>query len=224
MPTLLPKPPPMSGEMTRILCSGHAGHQGVERAVRVRGLGGGPHRQLAGDRVHVGHGAAGLQRRRVHPRVQHVLLHHDVGGCEDLVGALLVARLPVEDVVVGLLFLVVADHRRVRVERPAGVDDRRQRLVFDVDQFERVAGGVAVLGDDERDLLALEAHLVGGQHRLGVVGERRHPGQAETRQGLAGDDGLDLRVRLGGAGVDRDDPGVRVAGCAGPRRAACRAA
>ena len=58
-----------------------------------------------------------------------------------------------------------------------------QDVVLDVDQLERVARRVAVLGDDERDLLALEAHLVGGQHGLDVVGQRRHPGQA---RGLAG--------------------------------------
>ena len=73
------------------------------------------------------------------------------------------ARLPVEDVVVGLAFLVVADDGRVGVERVRGVDDRGQRLVVDVDELERVACRVAVLGDDEGDLLALEAHLVGGE-------------------------------------------------------------
>ena len=55
------------------------------------------------------------------------------------------------------------------VERLAGVDDRVERLVLDVDQLERVAGRVAVLGDDEGDLLALEADLVGGEHGLHVV-------------------------------------------------------
>src|SRR3712207_6557795 len=38
------------------------------------------------------------------------------------------------------------------VQRPAGVDDDRQLLVLDVDELQRVAGGVAVLGDDEGDL------------------------------------------------------------------------
>ncbi len=60
----------------------------------------------------------------------------------------------------------------------AYVDDRGQHLVVDVDQLEGVAGGVPVLGDDEGDLLALEADLVGGQHGLHVVGQGRHPGQA----------------------------------------------
>ena len=68
-----------------------------------------------------------------------------------------------------------------------GVDDDRQRLVLDVDQLERVARGVAVVGDDEGDLLALEAHLVGGQHGLRVGRQRRHPGQAQPLEVLAGD-------------------------------------
>ena len=40
--------------------------------------------------------------------------------------------------VVALAGLVVADQRRVVVERLARVDDRGQRLVLDVDQRERV--------------------------------------------------------------------------------------
>ena len=90
-----------------------------------------------------------------------------------------VAGLPVEDVVVGLALDVVADDGGVGVERLAGVDHRRQRLVLDVDQLQRVACRVAVLGDDERHLLTLVAHLVRGQHGLHVVRQRRHPGQLQ---------------------------------------------
>ena len=79
---------------------------------------------------------------------------------------------------------LVAHERGVGVERPAGVDHRRQRLVLDVDQLERVACRVAVLGDDEGDLLALVAHLVGGQHGLHVGRQRRHPGQLEPVEHL----------------------------------------
>ena len=61
--------------------------------------------------------------------------------------AVLVAHLPVEDVVVvlalavravGLVLEVLADHRRVRRHRLERIDVERQRLVFDLDQV----GGV----------------------------------------------------------------------------------
>ena len=66
-----------------------------------------------------------------------------------------------------------------------------------------------VFCDDERHLLALEADLVGGQHRLHVVGQGRHPRQSLFRQVGAGHDGLDLRMRLCRSGVDAHYAGVR---------------
>jgi hypothetical protein len=210
---LLPNPPPMSGDHLDLVL-GEAGDHRVHRAVRVRRLGVRPEHQLAGDRIHVGHGPAGLHRRRVRPGVEHLLLddHATVGEGrgERLVGLGRVARFPVVDVVVGLAVLVVADDLGVGVEGLLRVDDHRQRLVLDVDQVERVTRRVAILGDDERDLLAVEAHLVGGEHRLGVVRQRGHPGEAERLERRAGDDGVHLRVRLGLGGVDRHDPRVRV--------------
>ena len=191
------------------LVLGQAGHQRVERAVGVRRLGGLVEGELALDRVVVGDRAAGLQRRRVRPRVDHVLAHHDLGAVEDRVGGGPVAGLPVEDVVVGAALEVVPDHRGARVQRLLRVDDRRQDVVVDVDQLDRVAGRVPVLGDDEGDLLALEADLVGGQHGLHVRGQRRRPGQVERLQVLAGDDRLDPGVGQRPAGVDGHDPGVR---------------
>ena len=86
-------------------------------------------------------------------------------------------------------------------QRLLRVDDGRQRVVLDVDEVERVAGDVRALGDDAGDLLALEADLVGGQHRLGVAGQGRHPRQVVGRQRLAGDDGDDARQLLGRGGV-----------------------
>ena len=143
-------------------------------------------------------------------------------GREGGLGALLVARLPglvavhVGDAVVGLA-LVVADDGRIGIERLLRVHDRRQRLVVDLDQLQRVLGDVAVLGDDEGDLLALEADLVGGQHSLRVVGQRRHPGEVVTEQGrtrdalehLARDDRDDAGQRLGRRRVDRQDARMR---------------
>jgi len=176
--------------------------------VGVRRLGGGVDRQLARDRVVLGDRAAGLDRRRVRARKHHVLLDHHLGLLEGAVGGHPVARLPVEDVVVGAALEVVADHRRAVLQRPLRVDHRLQFLVLDVDQFERVAGRVTILGDDEGDLLALEADLVGGQHRLHVCGDRPHPGHPPLLQVGAGEDGVDARVLQRRGGVDRSDAGV----------------
>ena len=188
---------------------GDAGEHRVQRAVRVRCLGGRPEGELLLDPVVVGDRPAGLQRRRVHAWEHHLLADDDLGPVEHRRGGRRVAGLPVEAVVVGLARDVVADERRVRVERPAYVDDRREHVILDVDQLQRVARGVPVLGDDERDLLALEPDLVGREHGLHVAGERGHPGQAALLEHRAGDHRLDLRVRFRGERVDGDDPGVR---------------
>ena len=96
-----------------------------------------------------------------------------------------------------------------RIERRAGVDDDRERLVLDVDQLQRVARRVAVVGDHERDLLALEADLVGREHRLRVAATASASRRASRASRSApGDDGVDLRVLERGGGVDRHDPGV----------------
>jgi len=90
----------------------------------------------------------------------------------------------------------------------AGVYDGVEDVVLDVDQLECVPRGVPVLGDNEGNLLALETHLVRGEHCLHVVGQGRHPGQTLRRETFTGDDRLDLRVRLRRAGVDADDAGM----------------
>ncbi len=133
----------------------------------------------------------------MHARIHDLLLDDDVGLGEHGLGGRRIAGLPVETMIVGLALEVGADHFGIGIERLAGVDDRGERLVVDIDELQRVAGGVVVLGDDERHLLALEPHLVGGQHRLHVVGQRRHPGQALLGEVGTGHDGLDLRMCLG---------------------------
>ena len=146
----------------------------------------------------------------MHPRVDDLLLDDHVGLREHRLGGGRVTGLPVEAVVVGLAFEVGADHRRGGIERGADVHHGVQRVVLDVDQLQRVAGRIPVLGNDERHLLALEAHLVGGQHGLHVVGQRRHPGQTLLGQVGAGHHRLDLRMCLRGSHIDADDAGVRV--------------
>ena len=189
---------------------GQAGHMRVHGAVGVRRLVAVVDVELAGLRVEVGDDPARLERRRVATRVDDVPRDDGVGVGEGTVGGLLVARLPGRaGEVVGLALLVVADQGRVVVERLARVDDGRERLVLDVDQLERVARRVLVGRDHERDLLALEANLVAREHGLRVVGDRRHPGEAQRLEVLGGDDGRDVGVLERPGGVDRDDLRVR---------------
>ena len=93
-------------------------------------------------------------------------------------------------------------------ERLGRVHDHRQRLVVDDDRLAGVLGDVGVVGDDRGDLLALEAHLVGGQHRLRVVAQGGHPREVAGRHHLAGEHQPDARDVPGLAGVDGADPGV----------------
>ena len=175
----------------------------------MRSLAGRPQCQLAGDALEVGDAATRLHGRRVHPRVDDVFSDDHVGFREHGLGRGFVAGLPVEAVVVLLALEVIADHRGVRCKCLPDVDHRGEDVVLHVDQFEGIARCVPVLGDDERNLLALEAHFVGGEYGLDVVRQRRHPGEALRGEVGAGDDGLHLRVGLRGADVDLDDAGVR---------------
>ena len=111
---------------------------------------------------------------------------------------------------VGLVLEVLADHRRVRRHRLERIDVDRERLVFDLDQFGGVGGGVAVFGDHEGDFLVLKQHLAVGQHHLHVAGERRHPGEVDGFQRLGGEHRDDAGHGRGLGGVDLLDAGVRV--------------
>ena len=112
--------------------------------------------------------------------------YDEIGLGERRIRRGLVTGLPRVATVVGLAFLFVADQRCARCERLLRRCDRRQRLVVDVDEVERVPGDVGVLGDDRRDLLALVTHLVRDEHRLRVAGKGRHPGELVRLQHLAG--------------------------------------
>ena len=105
---------------------------------------------------------------------------------------------------------VVAHHRRPRIQRGADVDDRRQDLVGDINELERVSGRVAVPGDDEGDLLTLEADLVRGEHGLDVIVQRGHPRQALLGELLSGDGEQHPWMRLRRAHIDAGDAGMGV--------------
>jgi hypothetical protein len=193
--------------------------QRADGADDVRRLERAPERELALDLVERGNALAGLERAGVYARIDDQLLDGHVRGRESRVGRGLVARLPVEDVVVvlaravgalGLVLEVFADHRRIGGHGLERIDIDRERLVFHLDQVGGVGRDIAVLGDHERDLLILEQHLAVGEHHLHVARERRHPGEVHGFECLggqhrdhAGDGG---RFR----GIDLLDTGVRV--------------
>jgi hypothetical protein len=60
---------------------------------------------------------------------------------------------------------VIPDQRRARREGGFVRDDRRQRLVIDLDQLGGVLRLVQGLGDDKRDVITDPAHLVRDQRR-----------------------------------------------------------
>ena len=143
----------------------------------------------------------------------------DLRVAEREIGCLAVADLPFEDVVVvlacavragGLAREVLAQHRRVRVHRLERIDQRRQFLVFDLDEFRGVGRDVAVVGDDEGDLLVLEQHLAVRQHHLHIARQRRHPMQFQRRQIGGGQHGDHAGQRLCLRGVDALDPGMGI--------------
>ncbi len=116
---------------------------------------------------------------------------------------------------------IVPHQRRARLDRFLGGDDRRQRLVVDLDQLGRVHRLMRGLGDDEGDVVADPADAVARQRAVARLIERRavaalRPGRhrqiaeagivpvlaGEHRQhagrglGLGHVDALDLRMRM----------------------------
>ncbi|GAA0631625.1 hypothetical protein GCM10009547_39330 [Sporichthya brevicatena] len=110
--------------------------------------------------------------------------------------------------------LLVEEHG-VLGEGGVEVDDGRERLVDDVDQLEGVLGDVLVAGDDGDDGLADVTDLL-DRERAAVADllAREVPQVALRADPLeelgAGGDGEDAVEGGGAAGVDRDDPCVRV--------------
>ena len=82
-----------------------------------------------------------------------------------------------------------------------------ERLVLDDDPCRGSPRLLRLLGGDERDRLAVEAHALGGEH--GLVGELEPVGLAAGNVGLR-QNGVHSRHGHGGRHVERDDAGVRV--------------
>ena len=150
---LLPKPPPMSCVTKRSLSMPVPDRRRHHDRGEARELVVGVDRPLPGAAVVLDERAVALERGRVEPVEVELGDLHDVVGLRDRVvpAAPLVGALPDE-----VRARVGVDHRDALVERVAGVGDRGQRLVVDLDELGRVAGELARLGDDDRDRVADE--------------------------------------------------------------------
>ncbi len=101
--------------------------------------------------------------------------------------------------------------RRAVAQRGARVDDRRQRLVFDRDEFGGVLRRGGGLGDHHRDRLADMHHPLAGERRPGrhherlaaAARQRRMPADiADAFEIVGGEHADDAGRALGAAGVD----------------------
>ena len=156
-----PKPPPVSRITTRMRCSGMPEQTGAEQPHLVRRLRGRVDRELAGRPGVVDDEAAALHGHRRVRLLEDGLARHVGGGGEHVVER---RRGQAADLADEVRAVALVDERVVVLGRDV-VDDRRQRLVVDVDQLGRVLGEAEALGDDQGDRVADEAHLAVGQRR-----------------------------------------------------------
>jgi hypothetical protein len=193
------------------LVLGHAELARHEQPDQVRVLARQVEREGAG--AEVGHAGARLDRRAGRAVVDDPALDHDVGLGPGRVHVAAADRPLVR--LVGAELLV--HERRPGLEGLLGVDHHGQRVVLDDDLLGGVDDAVLVAADDDGDGLAdvLDDAVPGQRPRLRRLDldSRRDPHHRERRLELevvAGEDRVDARRLLGGRGVDRDDPGVRL--------------
>ena len=190
------------------LVLGNAGDERQRRAVDVRRLR--RHVELQPPhRVEVRHAAARLERRGMTALEPDALLDPLRARRQRARGAVLVADLPVEDVV--RLRLAIRPQQHLVGLRRERIGDDRQRRVVDLHRFGAVGGRRARLGEHGGDFLVLEEHLADREHHLLVEPvEGRQPAEAGGLEILAGDHGLDAGHLHRLADVDVLDLGVRV--------------
>ena len=96
------------------------------------------------------------------------------------------------------------DLRRARLQRLAGIDDRRLLDIVDLDLVGRLARLLEGLGDDDRDRVADMAHMVGRERRVRRLGHRRAVFRMDLPAAGQPADAIGGHVL---AGEDRDDAG-----------------
>src|SRR3990170_4524422 len=145
-------------------------------------------------------------------------LHGDMGGPIPLkaIGPDVVALLESHFYVAEVLVYLYADVALVLrvylglifIHRPERVQNRRQHLVFDVDQSERLDGGLLVHRGHGCNLVADLEHFFDGKYGLVVAG--RGDAVKGRWDVLRRNDGLDARELLRLGGIDAEDPRVGV--------------
>ena len=140
---------------------------------------------------------------------ERLVLHPDLvlAGDHDLGGRVRVAVLDVD-----VPQQVAGRVQRLGVEGVLGIGDRRQRLEVDLDLRGGAARGLGVVGGDDRDRLALVAHLVPGEDRL--VGDLEPVGLA-AGDVLVGEDRVHAGDGERGRDVELADAGARVGAAEG---------
>jgi hypothetical protein len=198
------------------LVLGDAQHEGAhQQALDVRVLVGDVERVVV-----VGAAVAGVGATRLHrvgrQAVVAELQRGDVRrGLEGLGHAVLVADAPQITLVVGR-FVV---HRGDGVERAGRIDDRRQFVVIDLDQFGCRLGLLVGFGHHHGDPIAHVAHLGVGQHRVFGLFHRRAVEVVDQPAARQATDGLEVLAGVhaqhagrgrGGGSVDALQARMRV--------------
>ena len=174
----------------------------------VRHLRRGPDRkaaQLAGVRIEL---EARQRAVRLHRGVRNFV--GDVAGLMHVVGVGETLVRIAEDVVIILLDIVgtvLVDEIGFRLHRLLGIEPRRQRLVIDIDQFERPLGGFFIDRRDARNVIADVAHFADCQRGL-IVTDRKDA--VSIRCVFAGHDRHHAFERFGARSVDALDAGVGI--------------
>ena len=160
-----PKPPPTSPICTRTLFSGTPVAARERQARFVRVLARVPHVEALVVRLpSCGHHAALHRHHAV--AVLHEALRHLVGGAVERLATLVAQR---DRHLHEHVVRTVRVDEVVAHERGVVGEDRGTRLVVDLHELGRVFREVAALGDDQRDRIADEAHVVDRQRE-----HRRH--------------------------------------------------
>ena len=183
----------------------HTGDHGREEPDYVRVLGRRPEGQLPGGLRPLGDRGARLHGVRYQALVEYPLLDHHVGAGEGLVGVIAARHHPVERLVVGR---VLVELRGAIAHCLLGVDDRRKRVVLDLDELQRILGCVAVLRNHHRHGVPLVPHRVVGDREMVdrlEVGVREQP-----RAWDGGERGVDVRARVHGHDAVHRRGGARV--------------